>query len=269
MVNPQNNIQILHITDSHLFADRNSQLLGINTRATFNAVLDHAAASNLQPERILATGDISQDGNEPAYDYFLQQVNKWQIPVHALPGNHDLSSSLYTKLGAVSDPVIDCGAWRIIMLDTSIAGSPKGNLATDQLDLIADNCNTNQYILLAMHHNPIPMQSQWLDTMQIQNSRQLLELTAKLSNIKAMVWGHVHQAYDDWLELGKQRIRMLATPSTCFQFLPQSADFALDPIMPGYRWITLQPDGMIKTTLVRIPAMPDNAGQLISNSSGY
>ncbi len=38
----------------------------------------------------------------------------------------------------------------------------------------------------------------------------------------------------------------MTTPSTCAQFRPASADFALDAKPPGYRWLTLHEDGSLQ-----------------------
>ncbi|MGH8327024.1 MAG: 3',5'-cyclic-AMP phosphodiesterase, partial [Steroidobacteraceae bacterium] len=42
----------------------------------------------------------------------------------------------------------------------------------------------------------------------------------------------------------------LATPSTCTQFLPRSAEFALDRLPPAYRTLELCADGSIVTDVV-------------------
>ena len=47
-------------------------------------------------------------------------------------------------------------------------------------------------------------------------------------------------------------IRMLSTPSTCVQFTPESEDFSVDMIAPGYRWLQLNPDGSIETKVSRV-----------------
>jgi len=61
----------------------------------------------------------------------------------------------------------------------------------------------------------------------------------------AVLWGHVHQAFE-----GERRgVRLLATPSTCAQFLPESDDFAVDHRPPAYRLLELRADGTMATAL--------------------
>jgi Icc protein len=56
----------------------------------------------------------------------------------------------------------------------------------------------------------------------------------------------VHQSYDD----DYHGIRILATPSTCRQFLPGADEFAVDDKPPAYRRITLTADGTVDSQLV-------------------
>ena len=72
-----------------------------------------------------------------------------------------------------------------------------------------------------------------------------------------MVWGHVHQQHDS----RRSGVRMLATPSTCAQFLPHSEHFAIDTAPPAYRRLELRADGSIDTEVVYVAppaaALPD------------
>jgi hypothetical protein len=45
---------------------------------------------------------------------------------------------------------------------------------------------------------------------------------------------------------------MLATPSTCVQFKPHCANFTLDTIAPGWRWLELHADGTLTTEVCRL-----------------
>ncbi len=47
-------------------------------------------------------------------------------------------------------------------------------------------------------------------------------------------------------------VRVLATPSTCIQFQPDSNDFALDKLNPGWRYLELMGDGRVLTSISRL-----------------
>ena len=86
-----------------------------------------------------------------------------------------------------------------------------------------------------------------MDTMAITNGTRMLDcLQTSPEFASVVVFGHVHQTVDRMIG----NVRLLGTPSTCVQFKPRSDAFALDDLPPGYRWITLHPDGSIDTEVV-------------------
>ena len=57
---------VVQLTDSHLFADAGADLLGLDTHASLNAVIDMVLEQTPEMDVVLATGDITQDGRQPA-----------------------------------------------------------------------------------------------------------------------------------------------------------------------------------------------------------
>ena len=102
--------------------------------------------------------------------------------------------------------------------------------------------------LICMHHPPVPMGSAWLDNPGLRNAEPFLQLVRRHSQVRAVLWGHVHQASDRYVD----RVRFMSTPSTCAQFLPDSDEFRVDARPPGMRWLTLNPDGGLTTEVVRV-----------------
>ena len=100
-----------------------------------------------------------------------------------------------------------------------------------------------------MHHQPLSMDSDWLDLIGLQDAKQFLATINKYKQVRAVVWGHVHQESDHKIN----GIRFLSTPSTCSQFLPKSVSFSLDNQPPGMRWLSLGNAGDIETEVVWAP----------------
>lgn len=80
--------------------------------------------------------------------------------------------------------------------------------------------------------------------------------------MNGIVCGHIHQELDRVVN----GIRLLATPSTCVQFLPDSDDFALDSQAPGWRTLDLLPNGDIETQVYRLKDCDFSAD---SEAGGY
>jgi 3',5'-cyclic-AMP phosphodiesterase len=143
------------------------------------------------------------------------------------------------------------GNWQIIGLNSQIRGSEDGYVSVEELAFLEQALteHTDFYTLIAVHHHCLPTGSRWMDTMMIENAQELFALIKRHPNVKTIINGHIHQAMD----VQTDAVRVLTTPSTCFQFKPQSEHFSLDDTSPGYRWINLYRDGSINTDVARIP----------------
>ena len=224
---------------------------GVNTFDTFRQVLDAALADPARPDIILATGDLVQDETRAGYERFRDILLPYDIPVYCIPGNHDAPSVMADVL---NDPpfqvggTVDRNDWRIALLDTRRRGDDGGWLSREQLQQlevwISDPAV--DHVLICMHHHPVPMGSRWLDGVALHNPDDFLEIVDNCPQVRGILWGHVHQASDR----RRDGVRLLSTPSTCSQFLPNSDDFVVDSRGPGFRWLNLRSNGSIETEVV-------------------
>ncbi len=257
-------IRVIQLTDPHLFATAEGRLLGMKTRDSFNACLSQALENHGLPDFFLATGDISQDHKAESYQYFLEQMRS-KAPTYWLAGNHDdwpLMQQLAQGTEAAHS-VIDQGSWRIIMLNSSVPKRVHGRISDAEFVLLrqALDCSAS-HILVCCHHHPVNMGADWLDQIGIENGQQLLACLEADTRVKMLLWGHVHQAFDQQ----QQGIHLACTPSTCIQFLPKSPGFALDELGPGWRYLELYADGSIHTEVRRLPA---SLFDLDTQATGY
>ncbi len=247
-------VRLLQITDMHLFAAAEQKLCGVQTADSLMRVLEHARAGAWPPDAILATGDLSQDETPEAYRRFVDTFSALGVPVHCIAGNHDMPRRMVEMfVGSFSVTLtrwVDLGAWQAVMLDTSVPDDNTGELARSELEFLetALRGNPDRHAIVFLHHNPVAVGSAWLDTMQLRNSQAFFDIIDRFPHVRAIVWGHVHQEYDSV----RNGVRLLATPSTCFQFLPGSEKFALDTRPPGYRSLTLHDDGRLDTAVHRL-----------------
>jgi len=261
-------IRLLQITDTHLFADEQGSLLGINTLQSYHAVLEAISATSKPFDAIIATGDLSQDHSALSYRRFVDGIQRWKQPCFWLPGNHDfqpeMRAVLHSNTLMARSQVLLGEHWQMILLDSQVAGVPHGELSHDQLKrLDADlSAYPERHALVLLHHHPLEAGSTWLDQHKLVNREAFWQIMARHPQAKVVVCGHIHQA----LDIRHQGARVMAAPSTCIQFMPDSHDFALDNQNPGWRWLTLYPDGHIDTQVERVTGRyfrPD------FDSSGY
>ncbi len=128
-------------------------------------------------------------------------------------------------------------------------GVPHGELSDFQLEWLEHKLAEapERYTLLLLHHHPLPAGCSWLDQHSLRNAGALDSALSAPAAGEASLCGHIHQELDlDW-----NGRRMMATPSTCVQFKPHCANFTLDTVSPGWRWLELHPDGTLTTEVCR------------------
>lgn len=260
-------VRVVQLSDFHLFASSSGTLLGLNTDFSLQKVLELIQREQGGADLMLATGDISQDGSAASYERFHQYMaDRFEQPVYWLPGNHDTVSlmSNHKAHNYMSPCVINLEHWSIIMLDSTQEGEVGGNMANNQLNFLETALvnSEGKHVLIGMHHQPVPVGSVWLDQQIIDNTHQLTDLIDQFSNVRALVWGHVHQDFEG----ERKGVKLMSVPSTCVQFKPDSVDFAIDDRNPGYRWMDLHPNGDITSQVSRVT---DTTFEIDYNGKGY
>lgn len=253
--NAQRPIRVLQITDCHVGPTDEETLLGLNTNESLHDVIQHIRNHEAPFDLLLTTGDISNNGGARTYKRFLEIIHDSRIEHDTfawLPGNHDSPEDMNEALetdGLIKE--IRVGNWLIILLNTQVPGHVHGNLVAAELDTL-DNLlsdNKDRHVVVFMHHQPVPVGCAWVDQQKVRSAYAFFKIIDQYSHVKAVVWGHVHQEFAG----ARNGIQLLSTPSTCIQFKANSDEFAVDTLMPGYRWLELNQDGTITTQVVRIP----------------
>jgi 3',5'-cyclic-AMP phosphodiesterase len=243
-------VRLVHFTDPHLYGDASLSLRGVATLPALTAALDHARARDWPPDALLVTGDLVQD-DPGGYAHFRRLFAGLGLPVLCVAGNHDEPQAMRRELSCapfVLDGCIDLGRWRIVLLDSCIPGCAGGRISGETLAALeaALAGAGKRHCLVCLHHHPVAMASRWLDRVGLDNAAEFFACIDRHSNVRGIVWGHVHQSFDGL----RRGVRLLATPSTCAQFLPNADNFTVDRRPPGYRTLELRADGTLLTEVV-------------------
>ncbi|MCF4174096.1 3',5'-cyclic-AMP phosphodiesterase [Vibrio mediterranei] len=247
-------VRLLQLTDTHLFAPQDGCLLSVNTQESFNAVVAEIVAQGTQFDALLATGDISQDHTEASYEKFVAGIEPLALPCYWLPGNHDYKPCMNS---VVNSPLIQDVThvllgekWQVVLLDSQVVGVPHGRLSDSQLEFLDRMLSTHcdRHTLVLLHHHPLLVNSAWLDQHSLKDADEFWNVVEKHDNVRAVLCGHIHQELDEM----RGGVRVLATPSTCVQFKPNSNEFALDVRSPGWRELELREDGRLHTEVKRL-----------------
>lgn len=256
---------IAQLTDPHLGLDPGPLAGLVDPVANLRQALAHVRQYTPGIDVVLITGDLSDSGEGADYE-MLAELLAQELPsaaqggplVLATPGNHDNAQAALRCLSPIMPVAADAPPGRICLhevhgglhfigLDTSVPGSPQGQLDPAQLDWLARTLRAchGEPVMIFMHHPPILTGMQMMDSMGlVQGRAELTRLVAEHGGVQAIASGHLHRPVAG--SLGGAPV--LIAPSTSHQLeldLREGASITcrLEPPMIGlYRWTPA--DGM-------------------------
>jgi len=246
---PPRPLHVVQITDPHLGTPESGMYgVKLNTGTTLSRVLDQIRRTVPDADLMLATGDLAERPVSATYEQLRQMLRDLPMPVHCLAGNHDEPKLMEEIL---NEPGLDCAKiitredWLLVLLDSTVPGQAGGRLSEHELEFLQEALSRHpaRNALVCLHHPVVPINSAWMDRMQLANAEALFNILDRHPQVRGVLFGHIHQDF----EATRRGVRLIGSPSTCLQFLPGSKDFALDALPPAWRELTLHPDGRIET----------------------
>ena len=119
---------VLQISDTHLCAEPNTPAEH-DPDASLSATLD--AIRDVAADLLLLTGDLADDGSLAAVQRLRDAVCDLAPRIMAVAGNHDDIDNVHATFGEVDS--IQVGAWRVLAVETYIAGEDHGYVDVEQL----------------------------------------------------------------------------------------------------------------------------------------
>lgn len=244
----------VQISDTHLFEDPRHRLWDIAPDPLLDVAIDEVCALGERPEFVLVSGDCSADGSLASYRRLAKKLERIPAPKYYVPGNHDDVAVMARVLLGADPPGKEklvqtfaaCG-WRFVLLDSSVPGEDSGNIGDAQRAWLRETLAAHAAAptIVAVHHNPLPVGSRWLDSMTIADAGALVAILDTAPQVRAVVFGHVHQEF----EAERNGTLYLGAPSTFFQFKPLSNDFAQDHVAGGVRLLRLGDNRVLSAVL--------------------
>ena len=251
----EHSIRILQITDLHLFGDKQKTLVGINPYRSLQKVLNEVKLDiqTRKPDLIVFTGDISQDFSEASYEIAAQIFAELSCPFIITLGNHDreeMAKHLFPDFDAIAQKSPHIGNWHIITLNSHWLDHVNGLLTEKELTFLEKELNAanNEPTMIFLHHQAWETQCLWINRIGVSNRDAFMKIIENHTNIKAVICGHIH--HETFMHLNGIDFR--STPSTCWQFTPETNEFKLDRAMPGYRTLDLFANGTYATKIIRV-----------------
>ncbi len=252
--------KIAQVSDSHLFAQKNSEHCGANVYLHLYDVLEHIN-SVTKPDLIVFTGDLTQDHTDESYINFAQLFaeKKIDIPVYYLAGNHDEFQHLDQHLSGFpfsSAKSIELNNWQIILVQSK-SERPSGIVSENELIKMDEAINPALNQLLMMHHHPVDV-GYFIDKHGLKNKDEFWSLINKHASISAIACGHIHQALTLTPEQTGYSKPVYTCPATSIQFDTQCQTSACNGQGAGYRIFELSDDGQLNTQPIFLLNEPRN-----------
>lgn len=236
-------LKIVQLSDCHVSADPAEPYRGQDAGANLARVWERA--QQWKPHLVLLTGDVSEDASQASYQRVKDKLGD-STAILALPGNHDAPAlmSRYFSSGPWDGPLVhEVGSWLIVMLDSSLERRIEGGFSDAELRQFQKAIDSSQKpnILVALHHQPIPVQAPWIDRYALSRPSSFLAIIDAEPRVKCVVWGHIHHHFS----ARRKGVQYLGAPSTAANSLAGTAKFDLDPSGPSCRTLELSESGKV------------------------
>ena len=257
-------MRILQISDFHLRGDGKLSFQVVDTASflkSTKAHLEHVFALDGQkPDMIVVTGDIADSGDEKAYLMVYEALSSFNVPVYAVPGNHDRRDRMVRILKGWTIPnpqtapflcyAVQTEEARLLFLDTLNPGSHAGHMLEAELAWLDNELQSNKNVptLIFMHHPPFITGLPAMDE-PFENREQMRTVLMKAPWAR-LCCGHMHRPiFTVWAG-----VPCVTAPAASMQieldFTPEGGDtFRMET--PGYLLHDFE-DGVFNTHVCQI-----------------
>jgi Icc protein len=196
---------IAQISDLHLRAEGVLYQGLVDSNADFARVVAHLNARAPQPDLILLSGDVVDEGQPAEYETARRLLAGLKVPVYAIPGNHDewraFQSAFAQQPGLPAEgpftyAIEDAGSVRVIALDVTVPGKHHGEIMPSAMEWLARTLSQEptRPTLIMMHQPPFECAIPYLDPYLCRNGQWLAEVVQRYANVERVLCGHVHRA---------------------------------------------------------------------------
>lgn len=232
-------VTVLHLSDTHLCAAPGGPVMDADPDARLTAVLDAVRRRGVVPDLVVHTGDVTDDGSPSAARRVMGQLEALRCTVVTTPGNHDAGA----ELGAPAAQAT-VGAWQVLLVPTAIAGEVHGAVDVPALTQRLDDADDRPTVL-ALHHPPRCRSTH--DWFRLEGGDELLAALAARPHVRAVLSGHLHDAFV--LE-GPGGLQLLGGPSTLAAIGHHGDGMTFGEGPTGARVLRLHDDGRLEHELL-------------------
>jgi 3',5'-cyclic AMP phosphodiesterase CpdA len=197
-------MKLIHLSDCHFTDPVSNTPPGSkpHPQKTLQAVIADICQWHSDAELCVISGDLTHHGTLAQYALFRDTIAALPMPVHVIPGNHDVRDTLLATLpdtpcdenGFINYAFTRNGI-RIVMLDTLSDGEDSGVLCPMRLAWLKTELHHSRNLpcLVFMHHPPVAMGLPFMDSINLQNADAFGDVLQIHPAIRHIFFGHLHR----------------------------------------------------------------------------
>jgi Icc protein len=196
-------IIIAQISDLHIKAPGALAYGKVDTAGALQRCVAALNAFLPRPDLVVVSGDLADTPTPGEYEHLRQLLAPLEIPFVGIPGNHDARAMMraafpeqgWAPTGAL-DQIVSVGGLDLLLLDSSVAGQPHGELEAETLQWLDDALasSSTRPALLFLHHPPFRTGIEHMDVQDLCNAEELAPIIQNHPRVKLVAAGHVHRA---------------------------------------------------------------------------
>lgn len=233
----------------------------VDANAALAGAVAHLNALDPQPDLVLLTGDLVEEGTAAEYAAARAILAPLRAPLRAIPGNHDAREAFRQAFhdhpflpeeGPLHYVDAAAGPVRVIALDVTIPGLHHGEVDAAALAWLEATLKAEpeRPTVVMMHQPPIECGVPYLDLYRCHGGAALAALLARFPAVERVLCGHVHRTM--LRRFGGTLLCTAPSTATAIALRPRAdarpASY-LEP--PGFLLHQWRPEGML-THLVPI-----------------
>jgi len=226
-------IRIAQISDLHIKPSGTLAYGKVNTAEALEHCI--AALNEFVPalDFVVISGDLADAPSVEEYDHLKRLLAPLKLPFAAIPGNHDSREMMraafpnpsYAFRSGPLDQKIEVGDLDLLLLDSSVAGKPHGELDLPTLQWLEVTLASSgeRPALVFLHHPPFLTGIWHMDRQNLHNAAELAAIVQRHPRVQLIATGHVHRA----------TLTMFASrPCTICPVANHAVDLDLDHLRP-------------------------------------
>jgi Icc protein len=184
---------VAHLSDPHITT---GALAADPARGLYQA-LTRVLALEPRPDCVVVTGDLADHGRSDEYAVLKELLERFPVPVHLVPGNHDGRAALQAAFGLERTTyAVEYPGFTVVVLDSlSPELGDAGILGPEQLEWLDETLGRLAGVpaFVCLHHPPMRVGIPGMDAIRLVDGPEFATVLRRHPHVVRVLAGHLHR----------------------------------------------------------------------------